>query len=300
MIADDTAHRHRRSQDDADGRSAVSHAVCGGSSTASSRRAPPRVCGHASKCCAARSSTTSIERGECDFVTDVAGELPSYVVAELMGIPLDDGRRLYQLTETIHAAPESVRARRRDERGARDVQLRARRRRRTSARTRPTTSPRRSCTPRSTATASTTSISTCSSCCSSTRAATRRATSSAAACSRCSSTPTRCHDCSGDLDSLVGSADRGDAALGQPGHPDAQNRDACADICTTSTIAEGDKVVMYYGAANRDPHAFDEPERFDISTGTERARRVRRRRAALLPRRAHRTRSRSTRCCARP
>jgi cytochrome P450 len=49
-----------------------------------------------------------IERGECDFVTDIAGEIPSYVVAELMGLPLDDGRRLYQLTETIHAAPESV------------------------------------------------------------------------------------------------------------------------------------------------------------------------------------------------
>jgi len=49
-----------------------------------------------------------VERGECDFMTDVAGELPSYVIAELMGIPLDDGRRLYGLTETIHAAAESV------------------------------------------------------------------------------------------------------------------------------------------------------------------------------------------------
>jgi len=49
-----------------------------------------------------------IERGECDFVADVAGELPSYVIAELMGIPLDDGRKLYQLTETIHSAPESL------------------------------------------------------------------------------------------------------------------------------------------------------------------------------------------------
>jgi cytochrome P450 len=46
-------------------------------------------------------------RGECDFMTDVAGEIPSYVVAELMGLPLDDGRRLYQLTEAIHAAPET-------------------------------------------------------------------------------------------------------------------------------------------------------------------------------------------------
>ena len=49
-----------------------------------------------------------IERGECDAVTDIAGEMPSFVIAELLGIPLDDGRRLYHLTETIHAAPESV------------------------------------------------------------------------------------------------------------------------------------------------------------------------------------------------
>ena len=49
-----------------------------------------------------------IERGECDLVADVAGELPSYVIAELLGIPLDDGRKLYQLTETIHSAPETL------------------------------------------------------------------------------------------------------------------------------------------------------------------------------------------------
>lgn len=48
------------------------------------------------------------ERGECDLVDDVAGEMPSYVVAEMLGLPLDDGRELYKLTETIHAAPESV------------------------------------------------------------------------------------------------------------------------------------------------------------------------------------------------
>jgi cytochrome P450 len=49
-----------------------------------------------------------IERGECDLVDDIAGELPSYVIAELLGIPLDDGRELYRLTEAIHAAPESL------------------------------------------------------------------------------------------------------------------------------------------------------------------------------------------------
>ena len=31
------------------------------------------------------------------------------------------------------------------------------------------------------------------------------------------------------------------------------------------TSAEGDKVVMYYGSANRDEDVFAEPERFDIT-----------------------------------
>jgi len=45
-----------------------------------------------------------VPRGECDFVTDIAGELPSYLIAELVGIPLGDGRKLYELTEVMHAA----------------------------------------------------------------------------------------------------------------------------------------------------------------------------------------------------
>lgn len=49
-----------------------------------------------------------VERGECDLVTDIAGEMPSFVIAELLGIPLDDGRTLYHLTETLHAASASV------------------------------------------------------------------------------------------------------------------------------------------------------------------------------------------------
>src|SRR5579872_6258977 len=47
------------------------------------------------------------KRGECDFVADVAGEMPSFVIAELMGLPLDDGRELYKLTEIIHTSPEA-------------------------------------------------------------------------------------------------------------------------------------------------------------------------------------------------
>ncbi|RDH74195.1 cytochrome P450 [Mycolicibacterium moriokaense] len=43
------------------------------------------------------------QRGECDFVSDIAGALPSYVIAQLLGIPLQDGRRLYELTEIMNS-----------------------------------------------------------------------------------------------------------------------------------------------------------------------------------------------------
>jgi cytochrome P450 len=48
------------------------------------------------------------QRGQCDLVEDLAGLMPSYVIAEMLGIPHSDGVALYRLTETIHAAPESV------------------------------------------------------------------------------------------------------------------------------------------------------------------------------------------------
>ncbi len=46
--------------------------------------------------------------GECEFVSQVAGELPSYVIADLMGIPLEDGRELYQLTEVLHSNADAL------------------------------------------------------------------------------------------------------------------------------------------------------------------------------------------------
>jgi cytochrome P450 len=49
-----------------------------------------------------------VDKGECDFVAEVAGEMPSFVIAELMGLPLDDGRELYKLTEIIHTSPEAL------------------------------------------------------------------------------------------------------------------------------------------------------------------------------------------------
>jgi cytochrome P450 len=49
-----------------------------------------------------------VDKGECDLVEDIAGLMPSYVIADMLGIPHEDGVALYQLTETIHASPESV------------------------------------------------------------------------------------------------------------------------------------------------------------------------------------------------
>jgi cytochrome P450 len=48
------------------------------------------------------------ERGECDLVSDVIGNLPSSVVAQLLGVPRAEGVRLYELTETMHAGPDEV------------------------------------------------------------------------------------------------------------------------------------------------------------------------------------------------
>ena len=57
----------------------------------------------------ARRIVDEVERrdGTCDLVTDVAGLMPSYVIADMLGIPHEDGVALYELTEAIHAAPES-------------------------------------------------------------------------------------------------------------------------------------------------------------------------------------------------
>ena len=49
-----------------------------------------------------------IERGECDLVHDVAGRLPSGLIAELMGIARSDGERLYELTEIMHTTDDAV------------------------------------------------------------------------------------------------------------------------------------------------------------------------------------------------
>ena len=49
-----------------------------------------------------------VERGECDLVHDVTGRLPSGLIAELMGMPRTDGERLYELTEIMHTTDDAV------------------------------------------------------------------------------------------------------------------------------------------------------------------------------------------------
>lgn len=41
---------------------------------------------------------TFADQGRCDFVKDLAGELPLFVICEILGVPLADRHHLYQLT----------------------------------------------------------------------------------------------------------------------------------------------------------------------------------------------------------
>ncbi len=43
----------------------------------------------------------AIQGGECEFVEDVAAELPLIAICELMGVPLDKRRRLFELTNIM-------------------------------------------------------------------------------------------------------------------------------------------------------------------------------------------------------
>jgi cholest-4-en-3-one 26-monooxygenase len=40
-------------------------------------------------------------RGECDFVTDIAAELPLQVIAEMMGVPAEDRHRIFEWSNTM-------------------------------------------------------------------------------------------------------------------------------------------------------------------------------------------------------
>ncbi len=44
----------------------------------------------------------------CDFVADIAGRLPSGLIAEMMGIARSEGERLYELTEIMHTSDDAI------------------------------------------------------------------------------------------------------------------------------------------------------------------------------------------------
>ena len=44
---------------------------------------------------AQRSSTGIADRGECDFVVDVAAELPLQVIADVLGVPQEDRHKMF-------------------------------------------------------------------------------------------------------------------------------------------------------------------------------------------------------------
>ena len=47
-----------------------------------------------------------IEKGECDFVTELAMELPLQAIAEIMGVPQGDRRLLFDWTNTMIGAQD--------------------------------------------------------------------------------------------------------------------------------------------------------------------------------------------------
>ena len=51
---------------------------------------------------------SALATGSCDFVSEIAGRLPSGLIAELMGMPREDGERLYDLTEIMHTNDDAV------------------------------------------------------------------------------------------------------------------------------------------------------------------------------------------------
>ncbi|MFM8563048.1 MAG: cytochrome P450 [Acidimicrobiia bacterium] len=50
----------------------------------------------------------ALAKDSCDFVSEIAGRLPSGLIAELMGMPRVDGERLYDLTEIMHTNDDAV------------------------------------------------------------------------------------------------------------------------------------------------------------------------------------------------
>ena len=88
-----------------------------------------------------------------------------------------------------------------------------------------------------------------------------------------------------DLDGVTADRGRGDRAGGLAGHVHAPHRHPTTSRCPATTSTRATSSILFYGAANRDPRVFDDPETLRRPPRPEPARRLRRPRPALLPRR---------------
>ena len=136
--------------------------------------------------------------------------------------------------------------------------------------------------PRSRATCSPSSRSTSSSCCSTVAGNETTRNLTATGCSRCSSTPTSWRSCTPTRRCSTPRSRR--CCAGRPVMHFRRTATADTEL-GGKAIEEGDKVVIWYIGANRDETYFDVAGRVRRRPDAERAHRVRRRRAALLPRR---------------
>jgi cytochrome P450 len=65
----------------------------------------------------------ALERGTCNFVADVAYQLPMHVIADIVGIPVEDRRWLFQLTTDFLQAGDPATAMSREEQLAKQVEM---------------------------------------------------------------------------------------------------------------------------------------------------------------------------------
>jgi len=65
----------------------------------------------------------ALERGRCDFVYDVAYRLPMHMIADIMGIPLEDRDWLFQVTNDFLLASDSENVLTREDQVAKQVEM---------------------------------------------------------------------------------------------------------------------------------------------------------------------------------
>ena len=100
MMIPDIGSRGRRRHDDADDGSAAAHAV------PQDRLVGVHAAGHQAVRRAGAPRPTEIvdkviEQGRCDFVTDIAAELPLQAIAEILGVPQEDRGKLFDWTNKM-------------------------------------------------------------------------------------------------------------------------------------------------------------------------------------------------------